>query len=79
MSGEDDQLPDSGVAEETGRAVREAIESWPKTARLGVVCLFAAGACAVFYLVTHSSQEEPPQCRVVVVHEPTRVGGELTI
>ncbi|WP_182900847.1 hypothetical protein [Microbispora sp. H10830] len=79
MTDEDGPPSDGGVAEETGRTVRAAIESWPKTARLGAVCLFAAGACAVFYLVTHSSQEEPPQCRVVVVHEPGKVGGELTI
>lgn len=78
MSGEDDQPP-GGMAEETGRTVRGALESWPKTARLGVMLLFAAGAYAVFYLTTHSSQEEPPQCRVIVVHEPAKVGGERMI
>ncbi|TQS29113.1 hypothetical protein [Microbispora sp. KK1-11] len=80
MSDEGSEPPGTEVAEEAGRTARAAIESWPKTARLGVLCLFAAGAFAVFYALTHSSREEPPQCRIdVVIPAPGKVGGELRV
>ncbi|MEV5740634.1 hypothetical protein [Microbispora rosea] len=62
---------------EGGRTVRDAIGTWSKTARLGVVLLFAAGACIIYNAATSSSQEDPPQCRIdVVLPAPAPDGGE---